>query len=142
MRSWFSVPVLIAAALAVSASPLAAQQPVVAVDLEHVLVAGLAVAIPAAHRLSAQTTIAPGDLRDETLLLREPTSRTRQATERILETAHVTPAQIIEFHTRDAIREAIAAFGDNPAAIRLASPATPEAVFTAIRAIAPTRIPR
>jgi aminoethylphosphonate catabolism LysR family transcriptional regulator len=69
---------------------------------------GLTAATPARHPLTQKARIALADLGQETLLLREPTSRTRRATERLLEDAGVSPRRVIEFHTREAIREAIA----------------------------------
>jgi DNA-binding transcriptional LysR family regulator len=68
----------------------------------------LAVALAMGHRLCREEMIAPTDLIEETLLLREPTSRTRQVTERLLQAADVKPHRTIEFHSREAIREAIA----------------------------------
>jgi DNA-binding transcriptional LysR family regulator len=47
------------------------------------------------------------DCASYTLLLREPASRTRRATERMLDAAGVSPRSRIELHTREAIREAI-----------------------------------
>jgi len=43
-----------------------------------------------------------------TVLLREATSRTRAATERLFEAHEVLPARTMEFHTREMIREAVA----------------------------------
>ena len=42
------------------------------------------------------------------LLLREPTSRTRVATEQLLTRAQIVPLDVIELHTRDTIREGVA----------------------------------
>jgi DNA-binding transcriptional LysR family regulator len=69
---------------------------------------GLAAAVPGLHPLAEKARIAARDLGEETLLLRETTSRTRRSTERWLEAAGVSPRRVIEFHTREAIREAIA----------------------------------
>jgi LysR family transcriptional regulator, low CO2-responsive transcriptional regulator len=60
------------------------------------------------HPMAQQARIALCDLAHETLLLREPSSRTRLSTERLLEATNVTPRRVIEFHTRETIREAIA----------------------------------
>jgi aminoethylphosphonate catabolism LysR family transcriptional regulator len=68
----------------------------------------LAVALPVSHPLAERTEVPLAELAHETLLLREATSRTRRATEALFETAAITPRRVIEFHTREAIREAIA----------------------------------
>ncbi len=68
----------------------------------------LSAAVPALHVLAQQARIAPRDLAEETLLFREPASRTRRASQRLLEACEITPRRTIEFHTREAIREAIA----------------------------------
>lgn len=49
-----------------------------------------------------------GRLATETLLVREPTSRTLSAIRQILHEAGVEPANMIEMHTREMIREAVA----------------------------------
>ncbi len=68
----------------------------------------LAVALPLHHPLAERTDVPLTELYGETLLLREATSRTRRATEALFEQAGITPRRIIEFHTRETIREAIA----------------------------------
>jgi DNA-binding transcriptional LysR family regulator len=68
----------------------------------------LAVVLPLSHPLAERTEIPLGELAGETLLVREATSRTRRATEALFEEAAIAPRQVIEFHTREAIREAIA----------------------------------
>ncbi len=68
----------------------------------------LVAAAHALHPLAQQGRIAICDLAHETLLLREQSSRTRISTERLLEATNVTPRRVIEFHTRETIREAIA----------------------------------
>lgn len=71
---------------------------------EDRLVAVLPVDAPAAG-------LAEFDIRgvsNHIFLLREPTSRTRSATERLFEAYEVAPARIMEFHTREMIREAVA----------------------------------
>lgn len=65
-------------------------------------------ALPAAHRLAPGASVSILDLRDETLLLREPTSKTRAFTERALGGADVTPGSIIELQSRETIREGVA----------------------------------
>nr|WP_321440556.1 LysR substrate-binding domain-containing protein [uncultured Hyphomonas sp.] len=47
-------------------------------------------------------------LQSEVLLIREPTSRTLSSIKRILSESSVEPARIMEMHTREMIREAIA----------------------------------
>lgn len=47
-------------------------------------------------------------LADATLLVREPSSRTRTATEALLLAADVTPMETMELHTRETIREGVA----------------------------------
>ncbi len=68
----------------------------------------LAAAVPGLHPLAVKARIVSSDLGDETLLLREPTSRTRRSIEHWLEATNTIPRRVIEFHTREAIREAIA----------------------------------
>lgn len=68
----------------------------------------LKVAVPIDH-LFAKAAIFPlGVLAHERLLLREPASKTRGATEMLLAAADVTPGRVIELHSREAIREAVA----------------------------------
>jgi DNA-binding transcriptional LysR family regulator len=47
-------------------------------------------------------------LAQATLLVREPTSRTRTAMEALLLAADITPAEMLELHTRETIREGVA----------------------------------
>ncbi len=68
----------------------------------------LAAAAPAMHPLAANARVMIEDLAEESLLLREATSRTRLSIERLIEVTGLTPRRVIEFHTREAIREAIA----------------------------------
>jgi DNA-binding transcriptional LysR family regulator len=68
----------------------------------------LAVALPLQHPLAERSFLPLAELAGETLLVREATSRTRRATEALFEQAGIEPRQVIEFHTREAIREAIA----------------------------------
>jgi DNA-binding transcriptional LysR family regulator len=68
----------------------------------------LKVAVPADH-LFAKASIFPLEaLACERLLLREPASKTRGATEMLLASADVTPGRVIELHSREAIREGVA----------------------------------
>jgi len=68
----------------------------------------LAVALPAEHRLASSEPIPLAALAGETILAREPMSRTRKATEALFIAAGVAPGAILEMHTREAIREAVA----------------------------------
>jgi LysR family transcriptional regulator, low CO2-responsive transcriptional regulator len=68
----------------------------------------LSVATPAGHPLADAAVFPLEALAHERLLLREPASRTRTATELLLAAAGVTPGRAIELHSREAIREAIA----------------------------------
>ena len=47
-------------------------------------------------------------LAEERLLVREPNSRTRVATEQLLARAQIAPRDVIELHTRETIREGVA----------------------------------
>lgn len=68
----------------------------------------LVAALPCGHPLAAVAPAPIETFAGERLLLREPTSRTRMATEQLFAAAGVLPGETIEFHTREAIREAIA----------------------------------
>ena len=65
-------------------------------------------AVPAGHPLTQHAAIPVDALASEVVLLREPTSKTRAFTERVLGDAAVTPSAILEFQGRETIREAIA----------------------------------
>ena len=68
----------------------------------------LAVCLPVTHHL-AQAEVFPLEaLAHERLLLRETASKTRSAIETLLAAADVSPERVIELHSREAIREAIA----------------------------------
>ncbi len=68
----------------------------------------LAVCLPVTHPL-AQAEVFPLEaLAHERLLLRETASKTRSAIETLLAAADVSPERVIELHSREAIREAIA----------------------------------
>ncbi len=45
------------------------------------------------------------------------------------------PPFMLAFSVREALRAAVAAFGDGPQLVELASPATPESVYWAIEAV-------
>lgn len=68
----------------------------------------LAAALPRNHSLACEERVPVSAFTGETLLLREATSRTRRATERMLEAAGVVVGTCIHFHTRETIREAVA----------------------------------
>jgi aminoethylphosphonate catabolism LysR family transcriptional regulator len=68
----------------------------------------LSCALPVDHPLTALTAIPMDALAGETLLLREPTSKTRAFTERALADAGIVPRSIIELQSRETIREGIA----------------------------------
>jgi LysR family transcriptional regulator, low CO2-responsive transcriptional regulator len=68
----------------------------------------LIVAIPKSHPLAKQSVFPLSALACERLLLREPTSRTRTAIEELLLAFEVRPAEVMELHTRETIREGIA----------------------------------
>jgi aminoethylphosphonate catabolism LysR family transcriptional regulator len=68
----------------------------------------LMAALPLGHPLAERAAVPLGALASETLLLREPTSKTRAFTERALDDAAVTPRHIIELQSRETIREGIA----------------------------------
>ncbi len=66
------------------------------------------VAIPADHPMADCDVFPMAALAGVRLLMREPTSRTRIATEELLAAAEIAPAEIIELHTRETIREGVA----------------------------------
>jgi DNA-binding transcriptional LysR family regulator len=68
----------------------------------------LNVAVPADHALSGAGVFPLHTLVHERLLLREPASKTRTATEMLLAQVGVVPGRVSELHSREAIREAIA----------------------------------
>jgi aminoethylphosphonate catabolism LysR family transcriptional regulator len=68
----------------------------------------LSCALPADHHLAAFASIPMSAFAGETLLMREPTSKTRAFTERALADAGVIPRETIELQSRETIREAIA----------------------------------
>jgi len=68
----------------------------------------LIVVVPADHALAKAAVFPLEALARERLLLRETASKTRAATETLLAAANVSPERVIELHSREAIREAIA----------------------------------
>ena len=68
----------------------------------------LSCALPLDHPLTALAAIPMDALVGETLLIREPTSKTRAFTERALADAGIVPRSIIELQSRETIREGIA----------------------------------
>jgi DNA-binding transcriptional LysR family regulator len=68
----------------------------------------LIVALPMDHALAKSSVFPLQALSHERLLLRETASKTRAAIETLLAAANVSPERVIEFHSREAIREAIA----------------------------------
>jgi DNA-binding transcriptional LysR family regulator len=68
----------------------------------------LDMALPADHALAQESVFPLKALVRERLLLREPASKTRAATEMLLASVGVSPARVLELHSREAIREAIA----------------------------------
>ena len=68
----------------------------------------LKVVLPASHRLARAAMVPLAALAEETLLLREATSKTRAATESLLRAHDIRPRRIVELHSREAIREAVA----------------------------------
>jgi aminoethylphosphonate catabolism LysR family transcriptional regulator len=69
---------------------------------------GLACALPSDHALAQLESIPIAAFARETLLLREPTSKTRAFAERVLADAGVEPKAILEMQSRETIRECIA----------------------------------
>ncbi|WP_322051642.1 LysR substrate-binding domain-containing protein [Paraburkholderia bannensis] len=67
----------------------------------------LVLVVAPGHRLAGKGPVELGVLRSETLLLREPGSRTRDATEAALARDAIEPASLIEIGGREAICEAI-----------------------------------
>jgi LysR family transcriptional regulator, low CO2-responsive transcriptional regulator len=68
----------------------------------------LLAALPRAHALARARAFEIEDMARETLLSREATSRTRTAIERLLADQDITPLDVQDMHTREAIREGIA----------------------------------
>ncbi|MEN2790867.1 LysR substrate-binding domain-containing protein [Sphingomonas oligophenolica] len=68
----------------------------------------LSCALPHDHALTALDTVPIAAFARETLLLREPNSKTRAFTERALADADIEPCALIELQSRETIREGIA----------------------------------
>jgi len=68
----------------------------------------LVVAMASDHAQAQSRWFPLAALGDERLLMREPTSRTRLAAERVLSAADIAPTEVLELHTRDTIREGVA----------------------------------
>lgn len=68
----------------------------------------LVVAVPQNHPLARLDVLPIAALAGQRLLVREATSRTRLATETLLLDADVAPAEVMELHTRETIREGVA----------------------------------
>jgi LysR family transcriptional regulator, low CO2-responsive transcriptional regulator len=68
----------------------------------------LVVAVPKSHPLANLSIFPLKALARERLLVRESSSRTRLAVEALLQAVNVTPAEIMELHTRETIREGVA----------------------------------
>jgi len=68
----------------------------------------LNIAVPAGHPLAQAGVFPLAALAGERLLIRETASKTRAASERLMSMANVSPARVMELHSREAIREAIA----------------------------------
>lgn len=68
----------------------------------------MVVAMPADHPHAKSRFFPLADLAQSRLLVREPASRTRMAIESMLNKADVAPADMLELHTRETIREGVA----------------------------------
>lgn len=68
----------------------------------------LSVALPVDHPLTALETTPIARLAGETLLIREPTSKTRAFTEQALDAAGIEVGETLELQSRETIREAVA----------------------------------
>jgi aminoethylphosphonate catabolism LysR family transcriptional regulator len=64
--------------------------------------------LPGDHALAAAESVPLAALANETLLLREPTSKTRAFVERAFADAGIEPLRMIELQSRETIREAVA----------------------------------
>jgi len=68
----------------------------------------LRVVVPANYPLAAVSPFPIAALAGECLLLREPHSKTRAATDSLLRSQDIRPRRVVELHSREAIREGIA----------------------------------
>ncbi|MDR0224969.1 MAG: LysR family transcriptional regulator [Burkholderiaceae bacterium] len=67
----------------------------------------LALVVHRSHRLARQPQVEARDLVEDTLILRERGSMTRQLTEQMLEAQGLSPRHVMEIASREAIREAV-----------------------------------
>jgi DNA-binding transcriptional LysR family regulator len=91
--------------LAIMGTPPAEFETVATVFAEHPLVF---IAAPD-HPLAARRRIEPGQLAEETLLIREPGSGTRGALERFLDEHQVTPSAVMQLGNNETIKQAVMA---------------------------------
>jgi DNA-binding transcriptional LysR family regulator len=75
---------------------------------EPLFVDRMMVAMPVGHAEAKSRFFPLATLAKSRLLVREPNSRTRMAVEHLLHLADVAPAEMMELHTRDTIREGVA----------------------------------
>jgi len=68
----------------------------------------LVMAAPKDHPLAQRDVFPLAALAQQRLLIREPNSRTRRATEALLQEADIVPAEVMDLHTRETIREGVA----------------------------------
>jgi DNA-binding transcriptional LysR family regulator len=68
----------------------------------------LMVAMPVGHPQAGRRFFSLAALAEARLLVREPASRTRTAVEHLLNQAEIAPADVLELHTRETIREGVA----------------------------------
>lgn len=68
----------------------------------------LMVAMPADHPLARSRFFPLAALTQSRLLVREPSSRTRGAVEQLMGQVDIAPADVLELHTRETIREGVA----------------------------------
>jgi len=68
----------------------------------------LKVLVPAGHRLAKCQVYPLSALAQDCLLIREPSSKTRAASQSLLSAHDLSPARVIEMQSREAIREAVA----------------------------------
>jgi aminoethylphosphonate catabolism LysR family transcriptional regulator len=67
----------------------------------------LALVVHRSHRLARQASVRVADLGQDTLILRERGSMTRQLTEQLLADAGLAPRHVMDIASREAIREAV-----------------------------------
>lgn len=74
-------------------------------NVEHLRQEPIIVAVHPAHRLAALPTVPPAELQVETLIHTEAGCQYRAAFERMLRNVGVTPANVLEFHSLEAIKQ-------------------------------------